>query len=276
MGFLDNAPADFELHDAAAAMSELVAQLDGVSTDELVTTQLAQLGLAPAADLQTFTRELREQLNARVDELYGAAFAQRPKRMSGEHELPPSKAEVAGELQTLAAMHDQLTTVGKVFTDTAKSVQTIAADVLMETLPGERADAIERAGGSASLTVGDPRGNVRVSVTQPRVTVVDQDKLMGVMLDALVQAYTSSLDADEHAQVSVEVYALGARDAIAQLLQLISPPSWKITALDLYRTHLEAAGLGELAQQLQQAYGRKPKGKPQTKIERVADEVEQQ
>lgn len=282
MGFLDNAHGfDVPLHDPATG--ELLEDREHAHDDELLDSDPPQESVDDAAqqialfasggaalNSATFVHDLRLALNARIDELYAAKAAQRRQRLSptsGDVQ-PPTTSDVQPELLLLSDMHSTLTGVGRAFADAAKSTTQIASDVVLD-VKHERAETIEQQGGTASVRVGGHQGSVKVTTTQATKPFAETDQIVDVLIaDLLADVDVTGIERpDEH----VSLYAKGARDAIAGLLGLVSPLSWKTSALDVWQRALQTRNEEALASRLAAAYGRRPVGSLNTKIERFDD-----
>lgn len=277
MSGFDDAPAGFGAHpfdEPIVDMSTGEILDDSPSLDSglpsseiagLPTTSLADgavSAIALAADVDAFAGELRRDLERRVDEQYGALVTLRP-------DGPVTEATVARELQWLADAHDVFVKIGAVFTEQARGVRSLAGDAVLEV---RRDRDLERTGGSASVKVG-ARGTgeaVKVTATRSTDTFADDEPIV----DVLVSHMLGRLPADA---VDPGAYAAGARDMADALLGLhgvvglLAAPKWKSTALDVLRELLESGDEPSraLAVRLRAAYGRRPVGNVNTKIERV-------
>lgn len=213
-----------------------------------------------------FTGDLAAALERRTSTAYQALVDRRPAgRVTAE--------VVAPELAWLADAHDVLAAIGKTFTDQARSIKSLAGDVVLEV----RTDRdVEAAGGSASVRVGTPGragSAVKVTATQPTETFTDTAAIVDVLVPWLLD---SSEDPTLAHQAVPDAYCDGARDMAATLLGLhgrvglLAAPKWKSSALDVLRATLQGAGevgVG-LAARLAVAYGRRPKGNVQVTVER--------
>lgn len=216
-----------------------------------------------------------------MTEWRGAAVAQRAAEVGdalvahlryvhGEHVTArPSgrvtNAVVQPELVWLAGAADTLGAIAGAFTTAHREARDLAGEVVAEVRP-DKADA-----GSATVKVGGGSatgGTIKVTRTQPTQVATDTDALIDLLPAWLLsQEYTSTTAQDE----SAGNYAAGARDALALLLQLTSPPKWKSTALDQLAVAMANADEGDLAARLAKAYGRVAHGEARTTIEHVPD-----
>lgn len=202
--------------------------------------------------VRTLTRELGASLVERV-QLLGADAKSR--RVDGK----VTQAVVAGEVQVLADAFDTLTAVSNAVKRGATEAQALLGDVVAEVVP-EKADA-----GTGSIKVGDGHGaDVKVTRTQGTKVEAQSDTIVDVLVSKLL---TDAAGGGE--LTDAKAYAAGAREAIAALLELMSPPGWKTTALDALAKQLEDAQDFDNAIRLGHAYGRVAQGDPKTKVERV-------
>ena len=204
------------------------------------------------------TRELQTDLLARLRQMdVDARAARREGRITA--------SVVAPELQLWGDAYETLDAISRAIAAGAKEARALAGEVVAEVEP-------EKVHGSASVRVGDGHGqDVKVTRTQPTEVAADTDKILDVLVAALADALpdrkrTQALDVVAADGVA---YARGARDALTQLQQLVSPLKWKTTALDAWARRLDDAEQYDLGVRLGHAYGRVAKGNPTVKIERV-------
>ena len=233
---------------------------------DLAGTAVRAVTAVNPADLAAFTGDLRAALDKRVGETYGALVSQRP-------EGAPTPEVVAPELAWLADAHDVFAALGKVFTDQAKGVRSVAGDVVLE-VRTDRSD-LERTGGSASLKVGTasaPGSAIKVTTTQPTETFTDTPAIVDVLVPYVIDRTADAHDSPDQAGV-----AIGAR-AMARVLLgleghygLLAAPKWKSTALETLRGELQGMGQtgAALASRLAKGFGRRPKGSVTVDIERT-------
>lgn len=198
----------------------------------------------------TFAGELGKALRAEVTRYAEELNSSRPPGRV-------TQASVAHEIEGLTWAHDTLADVGRAFTGAAGLARECLGELVLEV----RGDRVTREGGSTSIKVGEPRtgGQAKVTVAQPTKTVVDLEAVVDVIVGKIVD------NADDP---HIETSAQAARDALDALLHLISPPSWKITALEAWRSDLEAKG-DAAAVKLGRAYGKVPQGEPRATIEHI-------
>ncbi len=160
----------------------------------------------------------------------------------------PSAESYAAEFQLAADVAETLTTVA----DAIRSGVEVAHDHAAMLLD----DVTDPAQRTRSVRVGDGHGrDLKIGMTQGSALSVDQDAILDLIVDAADAEAESMRDA--------------ARLALEALLSLVSGPSWKSSALDVWKRRLEDAGRHAEAITLGHAYGRVDKGEPRLKIERV-------
>lgn len=248
----------------AAAITALDALPQHMADDTAQAVAFPERG-----ELQAFAGNLSRALDDRVNALYNAAQQRRPAG-------PTTQASLAGEVTTLAAISDLGKTLGEVFTRMDKGARSLLADVLGE-LP--RAAEVEKHGGSMSVRVGvRPGEDVKATITQPTEVFTDTAGIVDALVPHLiaVSADRGGLsEVTEGIGTATAAYASGARAMAAALLGLdgglglLASPKWKSTALDALRADLERSAEPGLAGRLDAAYGRRPVGNVQTKVERV-------
>ena len=206
--------------------------------------------------VRELTRSLTASLVLRVQMMHGTLKDVRP-------EGKVTQATVAPEVQLLADAYDTLTAVSKAVGTGAAEAQALLGDIVAEVVP-DKADA-----GTGSVRVGDGHGSdVKVTRTQATKVQADTDVIVDVLVARMVTEHAATLTPPV-AMKEVKAYADGLRQGISALLGLISPPTWKTTALDALATRLEDAQDFDNSIKLGHAYGRVAQGDPKTKVERV-------
>ena len=209
--------------------------------------------ISPPADVSTFARDLKDALHSRLTAHAEALYAGRHGK-----DAAPTPADVQVEIVALNSAREALEAVGKAFTATAATAREYLQDIVLDV----RGDEVDREGGSRSVKVGSPIGAVKVTVTGPTETSVDEDTVIDVLVGEAVQA---ALAGDPDAEPA-RLAAQAARVAIAGYREVSSPPKWKITALAALQRRLEGAGRAAVAQKLAGAVGRARKGALRTAV----------
>ena len=172
----------------------------------------------------------------------------------------PNATEVAAELRFLADAENVLGGLATSLKAGADEARVIAGHVILDVEP-------EREIGTASVSVGLPGGStLKATRSQASKVEVRQDQIVDVLVAKLVGEYRPLDNATVDERTG---YARGGREAVAALLELVGPLSWKSTALDDLCRRLEGAGEDDLAIRLGHAYGRVSTGNPSTKLEVV-------
>lgn len=179
--------------------------------------------------------------------------------LTGRPEGRVTEATVAPELAFLTSAHYALAQLADAIKAGADEARQIAGEVLVDVSGDERK--------RATVKVADVYGGIVAKREVPSEVSVRQDDVLDVLVASLLAEWAVT-DTGAAGNPEATAYARGARDALAALLPLTSPPKWKSTALDALTRKLEEAGEDALALRLSHAYGRVSKGNPRVTLER--------
>ena len=216
-----------------------------------VDVRLAVVDWTDPAQAAASASQARAAILRQVRELYQDKRDDRKPGKTATSGVTTS-AQVAPELGFLAAASYALDAFADAVKAGSDEARGIAGDVVLEVQP-------EREVGTATVKVGTANGTVRAVRTQATKPSVDTDRIVDILVADLIGNLSV-------ASPLVSAYAQGARDAVAGLLGVISPPSFKTTSLDDWQRRLEANGEDDLAIRLGHAYGRVPTGDAKTKL----------
>jgi len=205
---------------------------------------------------------IRHAVRTRAD----ARRKARTDRLAGDQ--PSSEGDVRREAIGAADDSEILAAFAGAFTAGANEAKQIAGELLDE-LPGR--------GGKprASLKVADGEGfQLAVTRTKRTETSIKLEEVVDVVVAREAAFAAAATGADPETGPTAlkihpaKVYATGLRAGIDAILELLTSPSFKVTALDALVKSLEDADDDDLARRLRKAYGRVEKGEPTIKLER--------
>ena len=241
------AAADLDIIDAELVRDLALPEQIGVDV------RLAVVDWTDPAQAAASASQARAAILRQVRELYQDKRDDRKPGKTATSGVTTS-AQVAPELGFLAAASYALDAFADAVKAGSDEARGIAGDVVLEVQP-------EREVGTATVKVGTANGTVRAVRTQATKPSVDTDRIVDILVADLISNLPEKSGSGETA-----AYAKGARDAIAGLLGVISPPSFKTTALDDWQRRLEANGEDSLAIRLSHSYGRVAGGPARTKL----------
>ena len=218
-----------------------------------VDVRLAVVDWTDPAQAAASASQARAAILRQVRELYQDKRDDRKPGKTATSGVTTS-AQVAPELGFLAAASYALDAFADAVKAGSDEARGIAGDFVLEVQP-------EREVGTATVKVGTVNGTVKATRTQATKPSVDTERIVDILVADLISNLPEKSGSGETA-----AYAAGARAAIAGLLGVISPPSFKTTALDDWQRRLEANGEDDLAIRLAHAYGRVPTGDAKTKL----------
>lgn len=192
--------------------------------------------LRPPTDVAALTAQARALMGVKPAEVRDAlrrmvtdyAEGLRAERPAG----PVTSAAVHREATALAEVRDYLRETAAAYDDASR----LALECLQELTLEVRGDEVLTTGGSRTMRVPVGGGqDMRVTVTQKVEPVVNADEVLDVVVALATEAATTSA-ATGAPLVGV---APAIRGALDRYRSLISPPKWKITALQAWQRDLE-------------------------------------
>lgn len=260
-----DAEAQQEIESEGESRAERAAEVvEGVLDS---TTLPATFGLAARESLDYRDRDavtgLVQDVRGRVLEAVRATYnGLLDARKATVGDAAVFRTDVAAELAWLADATNVLGGLADSLKAGADEARKIAGDVVLDVAP-------DREHGTATVTVGTPGGG-RLKATRTQASKVDvrEAEVVDVIVANLVG---EAARAGEGRVLYLEGLAAGARAMHVATTGLVSPLSWKSTALDAMVTRLEGVDEYGLAIRLVHAYGRVSTGNPSTKLEHVED-----
>lgn len=180
-----------------------------------------------------------------------------------------SELDIRDEAIGAAGDADVLRAFSRAFGEAAKTGDTIAGE-LVGLLPPRPS------GPRRSYVVADGHGfDLKATASPKSEPYAELDKIVDVIVATLIARDTKA-DGGESVKNpdGIRRYGEGLRDGIASILEVLSSPKVKTTALDSLGKRLQAMGEMDLAKRLAVLYGRKEVGEPTIKIERTPSKVD--
>ena len=206
---------------------------------------------------------IRDKAIAIVNTRAAARTAAREQRLAGGEVT--SELDIRAEAVGAADDADVLRAFSRAFGDAAKQGDVLTAE-LVGLLP-ERNNKPRR-----SFTVADGHGFDLKATSSPRTEAfADMPEIVDVIVATLVthrEKMPEQADAND-----LRNFGEGVRSGIFSILEVLTSPKVKTTALDSLGKQLQGMNRVDLAQRLSHAYGRKEVGEPTVKVERTPSKV---